>query len=325
MQLPGLSSPLSWGLGNSASASFGGPEYPVDLQVAPGAPQTTAVSTAQLYVTSGGTGITIYDNAAARPTIFLPTGGKATGNLQWGPTNSTLYSVGYYGSSDIDNLSVNASGVTLTRDVPYTFQTTTYPPVRLQYDTDARIHFDAGTGYLYDDDGQVINPATGAHVGSYGASGLVAPDSSLNRVFILGQTQQDHEGSFTIQSFNQTDFSLVNSISVSGIIGEPMALVRWGTNGLALATYSYQQNVSTQLPGMLYILNDTNFVSANIRPAGQSRLETGIVQHTWQRPPLMSKSRAALNGKSQQTKTGANAEGFATGTTMRVDDGSSVR
>ncbi len=298
MQLPGLSSPLSWGLGNSVSAGYGGSEYTVDLQVAPGAPQTTAVSKAQSYVTISD-GVTIYDNGATRSVSFQPQGSEEILNLQWGPTSSTLYAASYSGVSDVDNLSVNPLGVTLTRDVPYAFQMTTYPPVRLQYDTDAKIHFDAGIGNLYDDDGQVVNPATGTQVGTYGASGLVAPDSSLNRVFIIGQTLADHIGSFTIQSFNQTNFSLVNSISLSGIIGEPMALVRWGANGLALATYSYQEGNSGQLPGMLYILNDTNFVSANIRPAGQSKPETGLVQRTWSRPQLTVKARGALNGRGQ--------------------------
>ena len=280
MQLPGLTSPLSWGLGNGGPVGYGGPEYAVDLQVSPGGPQTTAISKAQFYLTLSD-GITIYDNAVARSVSFQPQGAQELRNLQWGPTNSILFGASYYGSSDIDNLSVSASGVTLTRDVPYAFQRTTYPPVRLQYDTDARIHSDAGTGYLYDDDGQVIDPATGAQVGIYNASGLVAPDSSLNRVFILGQRPEDHQGSFTIQSFNQTDCSLVNSISLSGIVGNPMALVRWGPNGLALATSSSHGDASAQSPGMLYILNDTNFVSAKIQPAGQSRADTTLVQRTW--------------------------------------------
>jgi len=51
-----------------------------------------------------------------------------------------------------------------------------------------QIHSDFGTGLIYSDDGEVADPNTQAIVGAYNASGLAAPDSSLNRVFILGQT-----------------------------------------------------------------------------------------------------------------------------------------
>src|SRR5215472_11518646 len=54
--------------------------------------------------------------------------------------------------------------------------------------TPGQIHSDFATGLIYSDEGKVADPTTQAIVGTYNASGLVAPDSSLNRVFILGQT-----------------------------------------------------------------------------------------------------------------------------------------
>jgi len=49
------------------------------------------------------------------------------------------------------------------------------------------LHSDFGTGLVYSDDGKVADPVTGTIIGSYPASGLVVPDSSHSKVFILVQ------------------------------------------------------------------------------------------------------------------------------------------
>jgi hypothetical protein len=128
-----------------------------------------------------------------------------------------------------------------------------------------KIHFDSATGYIYFDSGQVVNPTTGALVGNFNASGLLVTDSTLNRVFMLGQTTaQSGTDNFTVQSFNQTAFSPVGSILISGIVGTPVAFTRWGTNGLAFVTYNKAASTTTGSAGMLYIISDTGFVSSNL-------------------------------------------------------------
>lgn len=124
-------------------------------------------------------------------------------------------------------------------------------------------HSDFGTNLIYSDGGQVAGPTTGAIVGSYAASGLVAPDSSLNRVFILGQTEaQANSNSYTIESFDQKAYTYVSSITLDNLSGSPLQLVRWGDAGLAIPTTG----------GMLYLIEDATFVSklptaANHKPA----------------------------------------------------------
>ena len=180
-------------------------------------------------------------------------------------------------SFDFYTLGVSTSGVNLINDYPNTFiHSDAYGRL-----ANSRIHFDPGTGYIYDDDGEVINPANGAQVGFVGASGLVAPDSSLNRIFVLGQTtDQAASNSYTIQSFDQKTLALVGSVTISGIVGSPMKLIRWGNTGLALAAYGSSNYVSNQPYGMLYILNNPTFVSAS-----QSRTQLGVepelVQRRW--------------------------------------------
>jgi len=256
MTLPDLGSPMSWPLG---ADPYSGPYFAWDLQPAPGASQTTAVDLAvkgSEPFEQGG--ITIYDNGAARPTSvpgFGQAGGKDFDSLQWGASSSSLYAGD--GSEGFYSLDVNSSGVTLGQSYPVEFTS-----------SGANIDFDAGTGYIYSDDGQVINPANGSLVGTYNASGLLVPDSSLNRVFILGQLAgQSGTDNYTLQSFNETTFASVSSITVSSLVGTPVAIIRWGANGLALVTNNKNASTTGGPAGMLYIISDTSFVSANSTPS----------------------------------------------------------
>src|SRR5271157_2709777 len=73
-------------------------------------------------------------------------------------------------------LAVSSSGVAQTKDYQNEFS-----------EFYMSIHYDAGSGFVYGDDGTVVNPAKGQRVGSFQASGLMIPDSTLNRAFFLGQ------------------------------------------------------------------------------------------------------------------------------------------
>ena len=78
------------------------------------------------------------------------------------------------------------------------------------------MHSDFGTGLIYSDDGNVADPSKLAIVGTYNASGLVAPDSSLNSVFILGQTEsQVNTNNYTIDSFDETAYTATSSITLT--------------------------------------------------------------------------------------------------------------
>jgi hypothetical protein len=59
----------------------------------------------------------------------------------------------------------------------------------------------------------------------------MTPDSTLNRAFFVVQSP-----SVAIESFNQMEFSLIGSLLLSGVTGNPRHVVRWGTNGLAFNT-----------------------------------------------------------------------------------------
>lgn len=225
--LPDLAADISYSLGRS---SFFGPYYAIDLQVAPGAPHTTAVSLANTGVSPAAEGgVVIFDDATPRPTIadgFGPGGGGDAlyDSLQWGADASALYAANNEDTGfDFYVLAVDSDGVTLADDYTDTFSA-----------FGARIHFDSGTGLIYSDDGHVVNPATGNPVGEYTVPvGVMVPDSTLDRAFFVSQSS----GTATIEAFDLQRFSLIGSITIPNVSGYPLRIIRWGNNGLAFNTY----------------------------------------------------------------------------------------
>ncbi len=262
---PQLDSVTSWSLG--ADATYG-PYVAMDLQPAPDSAQTTAIALGLLGFSAENQGLVIFDNGTARPQ--RPPRVNLFDTLQWGLTDSILYAADNESSGfELSTIGVDANGATLLRtdrDVLTRYWMT--------------IHFDRGTGYLYADDGYATNPATGRHVGKYSAFGLVLPDSSLNRVFVLHLTSSYVSDGYAIDSFNQSNFTPVSSLKLPDLVGDPVALTRWGTSGLAIVTYNGNWGPTGGPAGMLYILDNPTFVSATQQV--QPGIENLAVGFTWQ-------------------------------------------
>lgn len=256
--LPSFAPTMEWNVGNSAL--FKTPFYPMDLQIAPGAPHTTAV-TAGLFIATpfAEGGVSIFDDNIPRPATApgWEQSSQLYDSLEWGATAGALYSVDYEDTMDaFYTLSVTSSGVSLQQEYDHD----------LNGVNDFRIHFDSGTGYLYEDNGQIINPANGSIVASLPASGLVVPDSTLNRIFVLGQSSS---GLFGIEIFDQTTLAPVGSIDVSNIAGFPWKLIRWGTAGLALITFDPDIPFAgpPYSPGLLYVISSPLVSGPNVAAA----------------------------------------------------------
>jgi hypothetical protein len=247
--LPNFQQTTVWNLGGAGT--FSGPYYALDVQAEPGSAQTAAVSLAQFDVSPSAVAVVIYDAGIPRPNplqvIQFP-----YSSLQWANTAPTLYSVDQEEPQDFLVLGVNSSGAVLDQH---------YNGI-LNYSIG--IHYDAVTGLVYTDGGQVIQPSDGMIAGTYAGSGIAVPDSTLNRVFILGQTAtQTGTSNYTVESFDQTGFTPVDSFIVENVVGAPTALIRWGNNGLAFTT---RVGLPTTFygagPGQLYVISG-DFVQAS--------------------------------------------------------------
>jgi hypothetical protein len=230
--LPGFVPDISYSLGNY---STGDPYYALDIQVAPGAPHTTAVSksVASLGHQAVG-GITIFDDSMPRP-VSTPENGYPGGGLfdsiQWGSDATALYAENSESTGfDFYILSVSSSGVVLSQDCPEVF----WNP--------GRIHYDRGTRLLYSEDGfHAVDPSTGLPAAIFEAGGApMVPDSTLNTAFFISRYVWQENSNYTLSLFDMTHFTPVIRIPFSTTsppgqnIGSQLnRLIRWGTNGLA--------------------------------------------------------------------------------------------
>ena len=203
--LPAFTKDISFGLGTG----FSGTLTARDIKVAPGSAHTTAVATGD------GGGLTIFDDATARPNQIGAFFGFAS--LQWGADSTTLFADDF--EADFESFTVNADGATANK----TFQ--------FLFNGGKDFHFLPQTGLIYSDDGHVLHPDTGVSVANLNAQGAVAVDAALNAAFVAGATN-----GITLESFDLTHFTLVKSISLSGVFGFPQHMIRWGQNGLAFNT-----------------------------------------------------------------------------------------
>lgn len=269
LQLPGLGSPLTWALTDPGSSSL---YWAGDLRAAPVNPHTTAATLLEIDFTPQETGgVVVYDDNVGRPDFVTGFGGSFNiyDAVAWGSSDQILTGACFYGClsntpvSPLYEFQVTQSGAALvaTGTAPF---------------TSGQIHSDFGTGLIYSDDGNVADPTTQAIVGAYNASGLVAPDSSLNRVFILGQTAtQGGTNDYTIESFDEKAFTSISSITVNNFLGSRIELIRWGSSGLAVLTID-QGGSGSQ--GMLYVIQDSNFVSTAVPAASRPR---ELVKRRW--------------------------------------------
>lgn len=258
--LPSLTPDINYSLGTDSNY-LSTPYFALDLQVAPGAPHTTAVSLGipdSIPAALGG--IVIFDDAVARPITapgFFPTS-NLYDSLQWGSDATSLYAANNEDTGlDFYTLAVNSSGVTLLQDYYGEF-----------LNFGIRIHFDAGTKLVYSDDGLVVDPSDGLVVGNFNASGLMVPDSTINAGFFLGQTQaQFGSPNFTIESFDLTTQLPTASITLPNVSGNPLNMIRWGQSGLAFNTDQ----------GQIYLLTGTFIAQAH----EVTRPFTDDVQKSW--------------------------------------------
>jgi hypothetical protein len=188
--------------------SFSGVYFPDYMAVMPGNPDTVAVSRS-----SGGTAV--YDNGVQRTKVA---GG---GFLQFGLTASRLYA----GGGPVSKLTVDATGLTLSGTIPAGRGGTTS-------------YFDQSRGLLFTSGGDVLDPEAGTILGQF--TGLsynskMAVDSAAGRVYFL-TGDSFSSSTWRLVAYDINTFLPLGYANLSGIVGEPSDLVRWGTNGLAFRT-----------------------------------------------------------------------------------------
>jgi hypothetical protein len=224
---------FSWGTNN---------QHPADMAVVPGSPQALA--------TTGGA-VTIYDNGVARPNSSNGNAYAIT-SIAFG-SSSTLYGYDSVSSGfELAKFAVDGNGVsgaTIASNLIYGFT----PGIKFS------------NGLLYSASGRVVDPEAKIIKGTFQTnspfSSTFTIDSALNRVFFISS----NGASAILTAFDSNTFLPIGSVTIGGVTGNPVRLVRWGTNGLAFNTANSFGDTSSS---KLYLLQSALVSTAQPIPTG---------------------------------------------------------
>ena len=226
------------------------PQPPLDMDVVPGHPLSVVVSRGFSEDSAGS--VVVFDSGIKRPTIANTTG---YGPVEFGADPSILY--GAFNGGFIKFL-VDFSGVTQS-NVAEDFW-----PLGVS-------SFKYAGGLVYASTGAVADPENNVLRGTFPGvnSSAMAVDLANHRVFYVTGSGSG----VVLQAFDSDTFLSIGSLTLPGVTGAPINLVRWGTNGLAFNT---APSFNSSDPNQVYILQ-TEFVS-NVDPIPTGiQVETGFL------------------------------------------------
>ncbi|RZU42042.1 YncE family protein [Edaphobacter modestus] len=229
--LPALQSDITIPLGVGSSPNY----FASDLQVQPTNSHALAVARMASNTNYPDQGdVVIYDDTTPRAqTTSSPTNLKIN-ELLWNTNGQNLYGITSIAAINLYIMSVDSTGL----------QIKTSPGITASLN--GGLHFDSPTGYIYSDDGIVLDPQNAGLVANFplgalqsglNSGSLMIPDSKLNTAYFLGRTiDGPGPGNYVIEAFDLTHFNLLGTASIPNVSGTPYRFVRWGSNGLAFLT-----------------------------------------------------------------------------------------
>ncbi len=218
LKLPGLTPDITLPMGSYPSGLL----FAGEIQVFPGQPHSVVVARSPVGGYPYGYDVAIFDDAVQRPNA-LHRDDAYIASTQFGATPGVLYG----GDGVISTMAIDSSGVSLTGSANFS----------LGYGV-ARIHFESGV--LYTDRGLAIEPVTSTLLGTYAMAGgefgeAAVPDSGLNRIFIL----VFNGFGFFVRSYDLSTYTPIAEVPLTGVAfpyNQPLRIIRWGADGLALPT-----------------------------------------------------------------------------------------
>jgi uncharacterized protein (TIGR03437 family) len=253
MTLPGLGLDIKIPLGGPAEDA---PYFAGDVQASPAADGTVMVVRNSHNDFGAVGGVAIFDDSTARPITLCGFGGPSfdpgcvgggAGEFdvtQWNSDGSMVFAGNNETSGyDLYTVTVAASGFGKVID---------YPGLAVDF-RGTTIHFDRFTKLVYSDYGWVIDPIAGAKVGVFNTTPLeiMVPDGALGTAFFLAPGLFGDQ--YVLTSYDMQTLAPITTAILTGIVGTPNHLIRWGSSGLAFTT----ANTSGTGGGTAYILSGT--------------------------------------------------------------------
>ena len=284
-----------------------GQQAALNLAVAPGEPHTFAAILGNYSFSGPNTGGTVlYDDATPRTNI-VKYYQASDSYLAWGASPSILYANDSYDTgNDLYVMSASSSGLTLSADYGYLVPT--------QY---GAVHFDPLSGYIFSDNGRVVDGSTGNLIATFNLGGQEAVaysrcalDTANGLVFFLEETNEQYSAGkgMTLEAFDSKTYASVATLPLPDVTGSPVDLIRWGNAGLAFHVSNSGYNYKP-FPGPIYLV-DGSFVNSKNAPDFNGG--TALVS-----PPALASisPQSATAGSSGATLTVTGA-GFDAGTAV---------
>lgn len=209
---------------NLSTSQFGGLYVANDLAVSPADPHTYAVALGFSGCCGSGPLEFFRDSTLLANSVSSP----SFANIAF-VSASTLYG---YSSNALSQVAVSSTGGTYVKQWNGLLEGN-----EIRYDS----------GLVYSSGGQAFNPSTGLLVGTYdvtagccNSASSVLPDSAINRVFAVGDSQffNNNNGftnsNFAVTSYNLSTFTPIGIANLSQFNNVTnAAYIRWGSSGLA--------------------------------------------------------------------------------------------
>jgi hypothetical protein len=243
--LSGAAPPTTGNTVSIGSNPASGPYYAMDLQISPLDFNTIAVARGIPLVSKPATvaqgGVAIYDGTTQRPNIVTPASlpiPPLLDTIQWSVDGSTIYAANNENASgNLYELAVSPNGVTLASadDHPGLF---TIP--------NPYIHLDPINGFIYGDDGLIVDPNT-ANVQPYNflVNGVMTPDVSTDTAYFVAHTPADPNVlEYFVYQFDLNTTAPGPTLDLYTLQGIPQHLIRWnntgdGSSGLAFTAQKF--------------------------------------------------------------------------------------
>jgi len=211
-----------------------GADVPASISLSPTNSTIIAVARALPTIAPDQAGVAIFSNGTMLPNTTRTLTGSDT--VAFCSSGATLYGFdnqttgfGFY------TMSVDGNGVQQTGEVPNLII--------------GQANILCDNNVIYASTGYVVDPVNNKQLGVF--SGLQAPtgmalDDANKKVFFLDQDQATK--AVSIVGFDQTKYSRTGTLSVTEAASAGMDLVRWGSNGFAVATKNQVLLLSGTLP-----------------------------------------------------------------------------
>lgn len=253
--LPGLTPDTRCSLGYNGTYADG-PNVALDIEVSPSNSHTAAVATGEFGLSPEAQLFEIMDDCTARPNTLGGVGSSTHPNaesIQWDPSATTIFGTD---ASSFYTFAVDANGLSIASDHSLTFTESPWWPISIVYNP-----MDA---LIYSDDGQIVDPTNGQSIGDVGIAGVMAVDAKAGLSFFA--TVSPPNPGITITAFSLATDKPVGSIRIPSGVDNPLVLIRWGSDGLAMTTDDGQ----TYLIAGSFVTTGTDTAVAGTMPSGPS-------------------------------------------------------